>query len=134
MSSSEGRLLERRGAAAVVFGSFVAIGIVLVFAGTLTRATELDPKLPDAWQTRGALLARGGNVAEAEPAFAQAARLRPNDSRILADWARALWITGRREEAIQVGRAAVEAGAEAMRGLVAEWESARDEAPQARVP
>lgn len=35
-------LLQRRGAAAIVFGLFVAGGIVFVFAGTLTRATELE--------------------------------------------------------------------------------------------
>lgn len=34
--------LERRGAAAIVFGLFVAGGIVFVFAGTLARATELE--------------------------------------------------------------------------------------------
>ncbi len=34
--------LERRGAAVLVFGLFVAAGIVFVFAGTLARATELE--------------------------------------------------------------------------------------------
>jgi hypothetical protein len=48
MSANGGRLLERRGAAAIVFGSFVAIGIVLVFAGTLTRATELEAEAAQA--------------------------------------------------------------------------------------
>ena len=42
MSSPAGRSLEPRGAVALVFGSFVAIGVVLVFAGTLARATELE--------------------------------------------------------------------------------------------
>jgi hypothetical protein len=42
MDSPAGRLLERRGAAALVFGLFVAGGLVFVFAGTLTRATELE--------------------------------------------------------------------------------------------
>jgi hypothetical protein len=41
MTSPAGRL-ERRGAAAIVLGSFVAGGVVFVFAGTLTRATELE--------------------------------------------------------------------------------------------
>jgi len=48
MSSSGGPILERRGAAAIVFGSFVAIGVVLVFAGTLTRATELEAQAAEA--------------------------------------------------------------------------------------
>jgi hypothetical protein len=34
--------LERRGAATIVFGCFVAVGLVVLFAGTLTRATELE--------------------------------------------------------------------------------------------
>jgi hypothetical protein len=42
MDSPAGRPLERRGAAALVLGLFVAGGIVFVFAGTLTRATELE--------------------------------------------------------------------------------------------
>ena len=48
MSSSSGRLLERRGAAAIVFGLFVAMGVVIVFAGTLTRATELEAQAAQA--------------------------------------------------------------------------------------
>ena len=42
MSTCGGAFLERRGAAAIVFGLFVAGGIVFVFAGTLARATELE--------------------------------------------------------------------------------------------
>jgi cell division protein FtsB len=42
MSILRSGFLERRGAAAIVFGLFVAGGIVFVFAGTLARATELD--------------------------------------------------------------------------------------------
>jgi hypothetical protein len=42
MESPAGRPLERRGAAALVLGLFVAGGIIFVFAGALTRATELD--------------------------------------------------------------------------------------------
>jgi cell division protein FtsB len=42
MSILRSGFLERRGAAAIVFGLFVAGGIVFVFAGTLARATELE--------------------------------------------------------------------------------------------
>lgn len=42
MSRQRGGLLERRGAAAIVFGLFVAAGVIFVFAGALARATELD--------------------------------------------------------------------------------------------
>ena len=42
MSILRNTFLERRGAAAIVFGLFVAGGIVFVFAGTLARATELE--------------------------------------------------------------------------------------------
>ena len=42
MSILRSGFLERRGAAAIVFGLFVAGGIVFVFAGALSRATELE--------------------------------------------------------------------------------------------
>jgi cell division protein FtsB len=42
MSRLAGRFRERRGAAALVFGLFVAAGILLLFAGTLARATQLE--------------------------------------------------------------------------------------------
>lgn len=50
--------LERRGAAAVVFGLFVATGIVFVFAGTLARATELEQQAARARAEVAALEAR----------------------------------------------------------------------------
>jgi cell division protein FtsB len=42
MARVEGRFRERRGAAALVFGLFVAGGILVLFAGTLARATEIE--------------------------------------------------------------------------------------------
>jgi hypothetical protein len=42
MSTTQRGFLERRGAAALLLGLFVAGGVVFVFAGTLTRATELE--------------------------------------------------------------------------------------------
>ena len=42
MSVLRSGFLERRRAAAIVFALFVAGGIVFVFAGALTRATELE--------------------------------------------------------------------------------------------
>ncbi len=42
MSILPSGFLERRGAAVIVFGLFVAGGIVFVFAGALSRATELE--------------------------------------------------------------------------------------------
>jgi cell division protein FtsB len=42
MSTRPGGFFERRGAAAIVFGLFVALGVIFVFAGTLARATELE--------------------------------------------------------------------------------------------
>jgi cell division protein FtsB len=42
MSMLASRFRERRGAAAVVFGLFVAAGILVLFAGTLARATQLE--------------------------------------------------------------------------------------------
>jgi cell division protein FtsB len=35
-------MLERRGAAAIVLGLFILVGLVVIFAGTLTRATQLE--------------------------------------------------------------------------------------------
>lgn len=51
-------LLQRRGAAAIVFGLFVAGGIVFVFAGTLARATELEQQAARARAEVAALEAR----------------------------------------------------------------------------
>jgi cell division protein FtsB len=42
MSSGTYGFPQRRGAAAVVLGLFVAGGLVIIFAGTLARATELE--------------------------------------------------------------------------------------------
>jgi cell division protein FtsB len=42
MSILRSGFLERRGAAVIVFGLFVAGGIVFVFAGALSRATQLE--------------------------------------------------------------------------------------------
>ena len=42
MSILRSGFLERRGAAVIVFGLFIAGGIVFVFAGALSRATELE--------------------------------------------------------------------------------------------
>ena len=50
--------LERRGAAALVFGLFVAGGLVFVFAGTLARATELEEQAARARADVAALEAR----------------------------------------------------------------------------
>lgn len=51
-------ILERRGAAAIVFGLFVAGGVVFVFAGTLARATELEAQAAQARAEVAALEAR----------------------------------------------------------------------------
>jgi len=58
MSMQRRGLLERRGAAAIVFGLFVAGGIVFVFAGTLARATELEAQAAQARAEIAALEAR----------------------------------------------------------------------------
>jgi cell division protein FtsB len=60
--------LERRGAAAIVFGLFVAGGVVFVFAGSLARATELEAQ---AAQARAEVTALEARVAagRAEVAF-----------------------------------------------------------------
>lgn len=50
--------LERRGAAGIMFGLFVAGGIVFVFAGTLARATELEAQAVQARAEIAALEAR----------------------------------------------------------------------------
>lgn len=42
MSSGTYGFPQRRGAAALVLGLFVAGGLVIIFAGTLARATELE--------------------------------------------------------------------------------------------
>jgi len=42
MTTPKRGFLERRGAAALLLGLFVAGGLVFVFAGTLARATELE--------------------------------------------------------------------------------------------
>jgi hypothetical protein len=42
MTSTGPSSLRRGSAAAIVLGLFVAIGIIVVFAGTLTRATEIE--------------------------------------------------------------------------------------------
>jgi cell division protein FtsB len=51
-------LPERRGAAALVLGLFVLAGIVVVFAGTLARATELEQQAARARAEVAALEAR----------------------------------------------------------------------------
>jgi cell division protein FtsB len=58
MATQRRGFLERRGAAAVVFGLFVAGGIVFVFAGTLARATELEAQAAQARAEVAALAAR----------------------------------------------------------------------------
>ena len=50
--------LERRGAALVVFGLFVAGGLVFVFAGTLARANVLEAQAAVARAERDALRER----------------------------------------------------------------------------
>jgi cell division protein FtsB len=42
MTSTGPSALRRGSAAALVLGLFVAVGIIVVFAGTLTRATEVE--------------------------------------------------------------------------------------------
>lgn len=42
MTSTGSTSLPRGSAAAIVLGLFVAVGVVVVFAGTLTRATEVE--------------------------------------------------------------------------------------------
>jgi len=58
MSLLRGGLSERRGAAAIVLGLFVAGGLVFVFAGTLARATELEEQAARARAEVAALEAR----------------------------------------------------------------------------
>ncbi|HKZ91110.1 MAG TPA: septum formation initiator family protein [Candidatus Limnocylindrales bacterium] len=58
MSRLAGRFRERRGAAAAVFGLFVAGGVVMLFAGTLARATELEQEAARARAEIAALEAR----------------------------------------------------------------------------
>jgi cell division protein FtsB len=49
---------ERRGAASLVFGLFVAGGLVLVFTGTLARSTNLEAQAQVARQEIAALESR----------------------------------------------------------------------------
>src|SRR3990172_8734186 len=58
MSMPRSGFLERRGAAALVFGLFVAGGLFFVFAGTLARATELEEQAARARAEVAALEAR----------------------------------------------------------------------------
>jgi len=58
MSLRRGRSAERRGAAAIVFGLFVAGGVVFIFAGTLARPTELEEQAARARAEVAALEAR----------------------------------------------------------------------------
>jgi len=59
MSSTAPSLLRRSSAAAIVLGLFVAAGIVVVFAGALTRATELEE---EAARARAEIAALNGRV------------------------------------------------------------------------
>lgn len=68
MSMQRRGILERRGAAAIVFGLFVAGGVVFVFAGTLARATELEAQAAQARAEVAALEARA-EVGRAEIEF-----------------------------------------------------------------
>jgi hypothetical protein len=58
MTVSEGRPWQRWGAAAVVFGLFVVGALIFVFAGTLTRAGELEREAEAARAEVAALEAR----------------------------------------------------------------------------
>lgn len=51
-------MLERRGAAALLMGLFVAGALIFVFAGTLARATELEEEAAQARAGLQALQAR----------------------------------------------------------------------------
>ncbi len=50
--------LQGRRAAAIVFGLFVAVGLVLVFGGTLTRSTDIEARAEQARTEIAALQAR----------------------------------------------------------------------------
>ncbi|MEA2026397.1 MAG: hypothetical protein U9O18_06880 [Chloroflexota bacterium] len=58
MTTPRQGLLQGRRAAAVVFGLFVAVGLVLVFGGTLTRSTDIEAKAEQARAEITALEAR----------------------------------------------------------------------------
>lgn len=74
--------LERRGAAAIVFGLFVAGGIVFVFAGTLARATELEQ---DAARARAEVAALEERLAagNAEVEFLRSERFLEQQARVV---------------------------------------------------
>jgi hypothetical protein len=61
-------VLERRGAAALVLGLFVLVGLVVIFAGTLTRATQLEQ---EAAVRRAEVVAMQEQLAAAEAEVAQ---------------------------------------------------------------
>lgn len=71
---------ERRSAASLVFGLFVAGGLVLVFTGTLARSTDLEAQAEEARTEIAALQARVASgrseveFTESEPFIEQYAR------------------------------------------------------------
>jgi hypothetical protein len=90
MDPTAGRPLERRGAAALVLGLFVAGCLVVVFAGTLTRATELDAE--------AALLAAQVDELRDQYAAGQAELHFIEDDRFVEQQARAIGFGTREEE------------------------------------
>lgn len=82
MSILRSGFLERRGAAAIVFGLFVAGGIVFVFAGTLARATELEQEAARARAEVAALEERLA-AGKAEVEFLRSDRFLEQQARIV---------------------------------------------------
>ena len=70
-------------------------------ADHLRRALALDPSQPDAWNSKGLIAHDLGRFTEAEAAFREAIRLRPNFVAANIGLGNALWEMGHREEAIE---------------------------------
>jgi cell division protein FtsB len=87
-------VLERRGAAALVLGLFVAVGLIVIFAGTLTRATELE-QLAAVQRASVAAMQEQLDAAQAEVQFLESDEL-------VEQHARALGLGYRGERAFQL--------------------------------
>lgn len=66
--------------------SYLEEGKVEIALEELQQALSADPTFPDAWNLRGVIYMRLGNVALAEDSFRRAASLNPRDSDILHNY------------------------------------------------
>ena len=72
--------------------------------GHVSRALDLDPTLPDSWNTKGLIAHDRGQFAEAEAAYREGIRLRPQFVAAHVNLGNSLLECGRQAEAVETLR------------------------------